>query len=63
MSDVVTGTPSSIRRGAKGKAAAEKERDGLDPRDFLRVRTDRGLRVVISGCVRPLNKKSNASGT
>jgi BirA family transcriptional regulator, biotin operon repressor / biotin---[acetyl-CoA-carboxylase] ligase len=37
--------------------------DGLDPRGFLRVRTDRGLRVVISGSVRPLNEKSNASGT
>ena len=37
--------------------------DGLDPRGFLRVRTDRGLRVVISGSVRPLNEKSDASGT
>lgn len=28
--------------------------DGLDPRGFLRVRTDRGLRIVVSGGVRPL---------
>jgi BirA family biotin operon repressor/biotin-[acetyl-CoA-carboxylase] ligase len=27
--------------------------DGLDPRGFLRVRTDNGLRIVISGSVRP----------
>jgi len=27
--------------------------DGLDPRGFLRVRTDKGLRIVISGSVRP----------
>ena len=37
--------------------------DGLDPRGFLRVRTDRGLRVVISGSVRPLDKETDASGS
>jgi BirA family biotin operon repressor/biotin-[acetyl-CoA-carboxylase] ligase len=37
--------------------------DGLDPRGFLRVRTDRGLRVVISGSVRPLDRKPDASGS
>jgi len=37
--------------------------DGLDPRGFLRVRTDKGLRIVISGSVRPLTRKSDASGS
>jgi BirA family biotin operon repressor/biotin-[acetyl-CoA-carboxylase] ligase len=37
--------------------------DGLDPRGFLRVRTDKGLRIVISGSVRPLKRSSDASGS
>jgi BirA family biotin operon repressor/biotin-[acetyl-CoA-carboxylase] ligase len=37
--------------------------DGLDPRGFLRVRTDRGLRIVISGGVRPLPRSSDAAGS
>jgi BirA family biotin operon repressor/biotin-[acetyl-CoA-carboxylase] ligase len=37
--------------------------DGLDPRGFLRVRTDKGLRMVISGSVRPLQGRNNASGS
>jgi BirA family biotin operon repressor/biotin-[acetyl-CoA-carboxylase] ligase len=37
--------------------------DGLDPRGFLRVRTDRGLRIVISGGVRPLARSSDAAGS
>jgi len=37
--------------------------DGLDPRGFLRVRTDRGLRMVISGSVRPLTRRSDATGS
>jgi len=37
--------------------------DGLDPRGFLRVRTDRGLRIVVSGGVRPLERRSDASGS
>jgi BirA family biotin operon repressor/biotin-[acetyl-CoA-carboxylase] ligase len=37
--------------------------DGLDPRGFLRVRTDRGLRIVISGSVRPLTRRPDASGS
>ncbi len=37
--------------------------DGLDPRGFLRVRTDKGLRMVISGSVRPLSRSSDASGS
>ncbi|HMF89934.1 MAG TPA: biotin--[acetyl-CoA-carboxylase] ligase [Candidatus Angelobacter sp.] len=37
--------------------------DGLDPRGFLRVRTDRGLRIVISGGVRPLERSTNAAGS
>jgi BirA family biotin operon repressor/biotin-[acetyl-CoA-carboxylase] ligase len=36
--------------------------DGLDPRGFLRVRTDQGLRIVISGSVRPISRRSDASG-
>jgi BirA family transcriptional regulator, biotin operon repressor / biotin---[acetyl-CoA-carboxylase] ligase len=36
--------------------------DGLDPRGFLRVRTDRGLRIVISGGVRPLARSADATG-
>ncbi|HWX53959.1 MAG TPA: biotin--[acetyl-CoA-carboxylase] ligase [Verrucomicrobiae bacterium] len=36
--------------------------DGLDPRGFLRVRTDRGVRTVISGSVRPLARRADASG-
>jgi BirA family biotin operon repressor/biotin-[acetyl-CoA-carboxylase] ligase len=37
--------------------------DGLDPRGFLRVRTDKGLRMVISGSVRPLSRRSDAAGS
>ena len=37
--------------------------DGLDPRGFLRVRTDKGLRIVISGSVRPAKRKADASGS
>lgn len=37
--------------------------DGLDPRGFLRVRTDKGLRMVISGSVRPLSRRTDASGS
>jgi BirA family biotin operon repressor/biotin-[acetyl-CoA-carboxylase] ligase len=37
--------------------------DGLDPRGFLRVRTDKGLRIVISGSVRPAQRKTDASGS
>lgn len=37
--------------------------DGLDPRGFLRVRTDRGLRIVVSGSVRPLPGRNDASGS
>src|SRR6185312_16884777 len=35
--------------------------DGLDPRGFLRVRTDKGLRIVISGSVRPGRKDAPGS--
>ncbi len=37
--------------------------DGLDPRGFLRVRTDRGLRIVISGGVRPLPRRPDVAGS
>jgi BirA family transcriptional regulator, biotin operon repressor / biotin---[acetyl-CoA-carboxylase] ligase len=37
--------------------------DGLDPRGFLRVRTDHGLRIVISGGVRPLARSADAAGS
>ncbi len=37
--------------------------DGLDPRGFLRVRTDHGLRIVVSGGVRALERSTNASGS
>ena len=37
--------------------------DGLDPRGFLRVRTDKGLRIVVSGSVRPAQRDNNASGS
>lgn len=37
--------------------------DGLDPRGFLRVRTDKGLRIVVSGSVRPLPGRNDASGS
>ena len=36
--------------------------DGLDPRGFLRVRTDKGSRIVVSGSVRPLPGRNDASG-
>jgi BirA family transcriptional regulator, biotin operon repressor / biotin---[acetyl-CoA-carboxylase] ligase len=36
--------------------------DGLDPRGFLRVRTDKGLRIVISGSVRPAQGRTDAPG-
>ena len=36
--------------------------DGLDPRGFLRVRTDKGLRIVISGSVRPEQERTDAPG-
>lgn len=37
--------------------------DGLDPSGFLRVRTERGMRMVISGSVRPLARRDDASGS
>lgn len=37
--------------------------DGLDPRGFLRVRTDQGLRIVVSGSVRPARRRSDAPGS
>ena len=37
--------------------------DGLDPRGFLRVSTDKGLRMVISGSVRPFSGRNDASGS
>ena len=37
--------------------------DGLDPRGFLRVRTDKGLRMVISGSVRPVQRRTDATGS
>lgn len=37
--------------------------DGLDPRGFLRVRTDHGLRIVVSGSVRPASGRSDAPGS
>ncbi len=37
--------------------------DGLDPRGFLRVRTDKGLRIVISGSVRPAERRTDAPGS
>jgi BirA family biotin operon repressor/biotin-[acetyl-CoA-carboxylase] ligase len=37
--------------------------DGLDPRGFLRVQTDKGLRIVISGSVRPLPRRTDAAGS
>ena len=37
--------------------------DGLDPRGFLRVRTDKGLRIVISGGVRPVARRPDAAGS
>jgi BirA family biotin operon repressor/biotin-[acetyl-CoA-carboxylase] ligase len=36
--------------------------DGLDHRGFLRVRTNQGLRIVISGSVRPLRGRPDAAG-
>lgn len=36
--------------------------EGLDARGFLRVRTDHGLRMVISGSVRPVRRRSDAAG-
>lgn len=36
--------------------------DGLDPRGFLRVRTDKGLRIVISGGVRPVTRRPDVVG-
>jgi len=35
--------------------------DGLDPRGFLRVRTEEGLRMVLSGSVRPLKRRPDAA--
>ena len=37
--------------------------DGLDSQGFLRVRTKYGVRVVISGSVRPLPRRSDATGS
>ena len=36
--------------------------DGLDARGFLRVRTEHGLRMAISGSVRPLPRRPDAAG-
>jgi BirA family biotin operon repressor/biotin-[acetyl-CoA-carboxylase] ligase len=57
---------------AQGKAVHVEEdggysgvTDGLDPRGFLRVRTNQGLRIVVSGGVRPLSsfRRSDAAGS
>ncbi len=37
--------------------------DGLDPSGFLRVKTDKGLRMVISGSVRPVPRRTDAAGS
>jgi BirA family transcriptional regulator, biotin operon repressor / biotin---[acetyl-CoA-carboxylase] ligase len=37
--------------------------DGLDARGFLRVRTEHGLRMAISGSVRPLPRRPDAAGS
>jgi BirA family biotin operon repressor/biotin-[acetyl-CoA-carboxylase] ligase len=37
--------------------------DGLDPRGFLRVHTQQGLRIVVSGGVRPLSPSRRADAT
>jgi BirA family biotin operon repressor/biotin-[acetyl-CoA-carboxylase] ligase len=37
--------------------------DGLDPRGFLRVHTQQGLRIVVSGGVRPLLRRADATGS
>lgn len=37
--------------------------DGLDARGFLRVRTEQGLRMAISGAVRPLPRRPDAAGS
>ena len=37
--------------------------DGLDPRGFLRVHTQQGLRIVVSGGVRPLPRRVDATGS
>ena len=36
--------------------------DGLDARGFLRVRTEHGLRMAVSGNVRPLPRRPDAAG-
>ena len=36
--------------------------DGLDTRGFLMVRTEHGVRMAISGSVRPLPRRSDAAG-
>ena len=36
--------------------------DGLDTRGFLRVRTEHGLRMAISGSVRPFLRRTDAAG-
>jgi len=57
---------------AHGKAVHVEENggysgvtDGLDPRGFLRVRTNQGLRIVVSGGVRPLSspRRADAAGS
>ena len=37
--------------------------DGLDPRGFLRVRTEHGVRMAVSGSVRPLSRRPDAAGS
>ena len=37
--------------------------DGMDPRGFLRVHTQQGLRIVVSGGVRPLPRRADATGS
>jgi len=36
--------------------------DGLDAQGFLRVRTKYGVRMVVSGSVRPLSRRPDAAG-
>ena len=48
--------------GEGGDAGYVGVTDGLDARGFLRVQTAHGLRIVISGSVRPVQRRSDAAG-
>jgi BirA family biotin operon repressor/biotin-[acetyl-CoA-carboxylase] ligase len=49
-------SPQQAKSGLAGDPGFEGVTEGLDERGFLRVRTDEGIRTILSGGVRPVSR-------